>query len=255
MPCNTPISRRTMIQRVAVGATGTLLLTLFPKLTLGKDETPETAQTPRKKRPLYAYAVDTSRCIGCCACMRACRAENDVPKERYRTWVERYRVRSDGEVKVDVAANDNFIFEETPPEDIVKAFFVPKLCNHCEKSVCSQVCPVGASYESPEGVVLVDTKRCIGCGYCIQACPYGTRFIHPTTHVASKCTLCYHRITKGELPACVLTCPKGARMFGDLHDPHSHLSVFMKQRRYRVLKPEMGTKPKCYYVDLDLEVI
>jgi Fe-S-cluster-containing dehydrogenase component len=254
MPCN-DISRRTVIKQIAVGATGTLLLSLFPRLSFGNGESSGKTKNAAGKRPLYAYAVDTSRCIGCCACMRGCRAENDVPKDRYRTWVERYRVLSNGEVQVDVAANDQFVFQDPPPADITKAFFVPKLCNHCEKSVCSQVCPIGASYETPEGVVLVDTKRCVGCGYCVQACPYGCRFIHPETHMASKCTLCYHRITRGLLPACVQSCPKGARMFGDLHDPLSHLSIFMKQRRYRVLKPEMGTKPKCYYVDLDIEVI
>ena len=251
MPCDTLMSRRTLLRRMAVGASGTVLLTLLPKLTFGKEE------AGGSKRPLYAYAIDTSRCIGCCACMRACRAENDVPEGRFRTWVERFRVYTNGDVRVDVATHDNFVFTEAPPEEsaIAKAFFVPKLCNHCEKSVCSQVCPVGASYESPEGVVLVDQKRCIGCGYCIQACPYGTRFINPVTHTANKCTLCYHRITRGLLPACVQACPKGARMFGDLHDPDSHLSIFLRQRRFRVLKPEMGTRPKCYYVDLDLEVV
>jgi tetrathionate reductase subunit B len=249
LPCNGSISRRELLRRLAAGAPAALLVTVFPKLAFGE------APARGAKRPLYAYAVDISRCIGCCACMRACRAENDVPKGRFRTWVERFRVRPGGEVLVDVATADNFVFTEPPAEEIVKAFFVPKLCNHCEKSTCSQVCPVGASYESPEGVVLVDQKRCIGCGYCVQACPYGTRFIDPVLHTAGKCTLCYHRITRGGLPACVLACPKGARMFGDLHDPNSHLSIFLRQRRFRVLKPEMGTHPKCYYVDLDLEVI
>ncbi len=249
MPCDDRISRRQMIKRLAAGAPVALLVTVFPRLAFGGD------RKPGEKRPLYAYAVDVSRCIGCCACMRACRAENDVPAGFFRTWVERFRVRGNGEVLVDVAATDGFVFKAAPDEDIVKAFFVPKLCNHCEKSVCSQVCPVGASYESPEGVVLVDKKHCVGCGYCVQACPYGTRFIDPVSHTAGKCTLCYHRIVRGELPACVLACPKGARMFGDLHDPKSHLSIFLRQRRYRVLKPEMGTHPKCYYTDLDLEVI
>lgn len=249
MPCNCTMDRRTMLRRLAAGASGALLVSVFPQLSLG-EERPRSA-----KRPLYAYAVDTSRCIGCCACMRACRTENDVPKGRCRTWVERYRVLSDGEVMVDVASNEDYVFTESPVQDVVKAFFVPKLCNHCEKSVCSQVCPVGASYETPEGVVLVDRKHCIGCGYCVQACPYGTRYIHPDLHVADKCTLCYHRITRGQLPACVLACPKGARMFGDLHDPNGHLSIFLKQRRFRVLRPEMGTRPKCYYVDLDGEVV
>ncbi|MCE9616682.1 MAG: 4Fe-4S dicluster domain-containing protein [Lentisphaerae bacterium] len=241
------MTRREMIQRLVTGATGSLLVWTFPALAAEGED-------PRD-RPLYAYAVDTTRCIGCCACMRACRAENDVPDGCFRTWIERYRVRANGEVLVDVAAGDDHVFEEDPVPDTVKAFFVPKLCNHCEKSVCSQVCPVGATYETPEGVVLVDQKRCIGCGYCVQACPYGTRFIHPTKHYADKCTLCYHRISRGELPACVLACPKGVRIFGDLHDPESRLSTMLKQRRYRVLKPEMGTHPKCYYLDLDFEVV
>ncbi|RMF64323.1 MAG: 4Fe-4S dicluster domain-containing protein, partial [Calditrichaeota bacterium] len=133
--------------------------------------------------------------------------------------------------------------------------FVPKLCNHCEKSVCTQVCPVGATYGTKDGVVLVDRKHCIGCGYCIQACPYGTRFLNPKTHTADKCTLCYHRITKGMNPACVHVCPTGTRIFGDLNDPNSHISNVLRQRRYRVLRPEMGTHPKCFYIGLDKEVV
>lgn len=204
--------------------------------------------------PRWAYAVDTTRCIGCGACMRACRDENDVPPGVFRTWVERYRVDPGGEVHVDVATDHDHVF--APVEGpVAKAFFVPKICNHCDKSVCNQVCPVGAAYRTAEGVVLVDQEHCIGCGYCVQACPYGSRFIHPVKHVADKCTLCYHRITRGELPACVLTCPREARLFGDLNDPDSRLSILLRQRRYRLLKPEMGTHPKCYYLGLDREVV
>lgn len=210
----------------------------------------------------WGYAIDTTKCIGCCACMRACRAENDVPKGFFRTWIERYQVMANGEVEVDSAASDDYVFEEGKNEaDVVKAFFVPKMCNHCEKSVCNQVCPVGAAFATKDGVVLVDPKRCIGCGYCVQACPYGSRFINPQTEMADKCTLCYHRITKKDkdgnqyVPACVAACPKEARIFGDMKDPKSPLSVLLKQRRFRVLKPEMGTHPKCYYNGLDREVI
>jgi len=202
----------------------------------------------------YAYVVDTTRCIGCCACMRACRAENDVPPGVFRTWVERYEVDEAGEVRVDAATHDDFVFGTTDTK-VSKAFFVPKLCNHCKKSVCNQVCPVGAAYRTKDGVVLVDHDRCIGCGYCVQACPYGSRFISPRTHMAEKCTLCYHRITRGEKPACVASCPKGARIFGDLRDPQSEISVILKQQRFRVLKPEMGTQPNCYYLGLDREVV
>ena len=202
----------------------------------------------------WGYAVDTTKCIGCNACMRACRAENDVPKGAFRTWVERYRIDAAGKVSVDTALQDDFIFKPVGG-DTVKAFFVPKICNHCTKSVCSQVCPVGASYLSNDGVVLVDRDHCVGCGYCVQACPYGTRFINPVDHIADKCTLCYHRITKGLPPACVFACPREARIFGDLKDPKSRINTVLRQRRYTLLRPDLGTHPKCYYIGLDREVV
>jgi tetrathionate reductase subunit B len=202
----------------------------------------------------WAYAVDTTRCIGCGACMRACRDENDVPEGRYRTWVERYQIAADGKVSVDVASGPDAIFAPAA-SPAAKAFFVPKLCNHCERSVCSQVCPVGATFCTDDGVVLVDEKHCVGCGYCVQACPYGTRFIDPRTHTANKCTLCYHRITRGLRPACIEACPTGARLFGDLRDPKDGLHTLLRQRHYRLLRPELGTHPRCYYIGLDLEVI
>jgi tetrathionate reductase subunit B len=240
-------SRRKMLKALAAGAG----LLVFP---IGRLQGSPESETDPDRAPYWAYAVDTTRCIGCCACMRACRDENDVPTGVFRTWVERYRVMMDGTVNVDVAAGGDHVF--TPLEDpVAKAFFVPKICNHCEKSVCNQVCPVGAAYRTEDGVVLVDPKHCIGCGYCVQACPYGSRFINPRKHIADKCTFCYHRITKGAPPACVLACPREARMYGNLNDPHDRLSVLLRQRRYRLLKPEMGTHPKCYYLGLDREVV
>jgi tetrathionate reductase subunit B len=202
----------------------------------------------------WGYAIDIGKCIGCTSCMRACSMENEVPHGHFRTWVERYRVDSHGNVDVDAPQGDMFSYPEMDG-DVAKAFFVPKLCNHCEKSVCSQVCPVGASYHSEEGAVLVDDKHCIGCGYCVQACPYGCRFINEETHVADKCTWCYHRTKQGMNPACVDSCPKGARIFGDLNDPTSHISEILRQHGHRVLKQEMGTEPMCFYRGLDREVI
>ncbi|MBM3267518.1 MAG: 4Fe-4S dicluster domain-containing protein [Candidatus Sericytochromatia bacterium] len=201
----------------------------------------------------WGYVVDVTKCIGCCACMRACRAENDVPSDYARTWVERYQVMPDGHVIIDTAKGDDHIFDEGNPE-AVAGFFVPKLCNHCEATPCTQVCPVGAAYYTKDGVSLVDPKRCMGCGYCVQACPYGSRFMNPMTHVADKCTLCYHRITKGDVPACVASCPREARIFGDLRDPESKISKLLASRGHQVLKPGAGTKPKCYYIGLDREV-
>ncbi|MBZ0271867.1 4Fe-4S dicluster domain-containing protein [bacterium] len=212
--------------------------------------------------PEWAYAVDTTKCIGCGACMRACRAENNVPESQFRTWVERYEIRGDHAVRIDIASDENnatFLSNATPAAEAkdgrVKAFFVPKLCNHCETSVCVQVCPVGATFRTKDGVVLVDPEHCVGCGYCVQACPYSTRFINKETHTADKCTLCYHRITKGLLPACVQSCPVGARIFGNVKDPDSEISRVLRERRYTLLKPELGTNPRCYYIGLDMEVV
>jgi len=205
----------------------------------------------------WAYVIDTTKCIGCGSCMRACRRENKVPKDYFRTWIERYELREGGEAHVDVALNEQASFDaDALPagEKKAKSFFVPKICNHCAQSVCSQVCPVGASYQTEDGVVLVDAERCIGCAYCVQACPYGSRFINPDTHIADKCTLCYHRITKGKTTACVLSCPVGARMVGDLKDPKSPLHEILRERRYTLLHPELGTHPKCYYIGMDIEV-
>lgn len=242
-------TRRELVKLLGVGAG----LILVP---IGRVEAADPRQDYDPSQHYWGYAVDTTKCIGCCACMRACRAENDVPEGYFRTWIERYTIDASGEVKVDTVKDEDVGFTElTGDENPVKSYFVPKICNHCEKSVCNQVCPVGAAYRTKDGTVLVDPKRCIGCGYCVQACPYGSRFINPVTHMADKCTLCYHRITKGLLPACVQACPKGARIFGDLNDPKSGISTLLKQRRYRVLKPEMGTHPKCYYIGLDREVI
>lgn len=242
------LSRRDFVKLLAAGPSLLLLPLGAAHATSNEDSDYDIS------KHYWGYAIDTTRCIGCGTCMRACRAENEVPERYFRTWVERYRVDLEGEVHVDVALNDYLSFQEISGE-VSKAFFVPKLCNHCDKSVCTQVCPVGASIHTKDGVVLVDNKRCIGCGYCVQACPYGTRFINPETHVADKCSLCYHRITLGMEPACVASCPKDARLFGDLKDPQSKISTLLKQRRYRVLKPAMGTHPKCYYKGLDREVI
>ena len=241
-------SRRKMLKMLVAGSG----LLVFPISILASDQ--RETDDDGKPGPYWAYAVDTTRCIGCCACMRACRDENDVPEGAFRTWVERYRIHDDGTVAVDAANGNNHVFEPVAG-DVNRAFFVPKLCNHCEKSVCNQVCPVGAAYTTPDGVVLVDQKHCIGCGYCVQACPYGSRFINHEKHVADKCTFCYHRITQGMAPACVQTCPREARLFGDLNDPKSRLSILMTQRPYRLIKPEMGTHPKCYYLGLDREVV
>jgi Fe-S-cluster-containing dehydrogenase component len=117
-----------------------------------------------------------------------------------------------------------------------------------------QVCPVGATYRTKDGVVLVDPKHCVGCGYCIQACPYAVRFMNPETHTADKCTLCYHRLTKGLKPACVAACPVQARQLADMKDQFDPVRKRIMTERVAVLQPELLTEPSCYYLALDKEV-
>lgn len=208
-------------------------------------------------KPWYGIGIDIEKCIGCGMCAKSCKSENDVPKEPFffRSWVEQYTIKNNGEIKV-VSPNGGIDgFTQTVPDDeIFKTFYVPKMCNHCAKSPCTQVCPVGATFESPEGIALVDEKYCIGCRYCVQACPYGCRYVHPDKGIVDKCTLCYHRITKGLQPACVEVCPTGARIYGDLNDKGSALVKFLKEHNCQVLKPNLNTGSKLYYNSLSAEV-
>ena len=135
----------------------------------------------------WRMALDVNKCIGCGLCAEACKKENHVPEGPFfRTWIERYIITKPkpGQAKPGVrrwwiartVGCMGFPNHPVPKEDILHSFFVPKLCNLCEHSPCVQVCPVGATFDAPDGAVLVDPKYCIGCGFCIQACPYGSGF-------------------------------------------------------------------------------
>ncbi|MBW6394731.1 MAG: 4Fe-4S dicluster domain-containing protein [Thermus sp.] len=178
--------------------------------------------------PRYAMAIDLSLCVGCAACAVACKMENEVPPGVFNLWI---RERELG----------------TYPDLAVE--FRPEQCLHCENPPCVPVCPTGASYQTQEGLVLVDPKKCIACGACVAACPYDARYLHPAGYV-SKCTFCAHRIEQGRLPACVETCPTFCRTFGDLDDPESPVSRSLREAgRVDVLRPELGTKPKLFYLN------
>jgi Fe-S-cluster-containing dehydrogenase component len=249
-PCE---SRREFLRRAAAASGGALS---FGVAAVILPEGVEATTPPGYDwtRHRYVFLVDTLKCIGCGACVRGCRVENDVPDHFYRTWIERYRIPEEGEAEVDSPSGGEQGFRAAGGEHIRKSFFVPKLCNHCEQTPCTQVCPVGASYRTLDGVVLVDDKRCIGCGYCVQACPYGSRFIDPRSHTAAKCTWCYHRITKGLKPACVTVCPVHARHLGDMQDPDDPIHEILATQRVQLLQPQLLTKPQCYYLGLDVEV-
>jgi len=221
---------------------------------------PESAPNYKTTDHWWAMTIDVEKCIGCGNCVRACKEENDVPREPFyfRTWVERYHVPN-GDIERPQVDSPNGGYDGFPEKyhagDGAKSFFVPKLCNQCANSPCVQVCPVGATFESPDGVVLVDKTYCLGCRYCVQACPYGARYFNEEKGVSDKCTWCYHRITKGLQPACVEVCPVGARVFGDAKDAQSPISLFIRNNRVQVLKPETGNEPNVYYVGIDKAVL
>lgn len=175
----------------------------------------------------YALVVDSRKCINCKACVVACKAENSVPIGKFRNWIN----------------------EETRGEyPALMASFEPEQCHHCESPSCVRVCPTGASWQRSDGLVLVEADDCIGCGYCIIACPYDARFFNPETHIADKCTMCAHRVDRGRMPACVETCPTKVRVFDDLNAPGSRLKALLSTRRYMVKKMQTGNGPQIYYL-------
>jgi len=245
-------SRREFLKNLLAGsATATVLM------VYGLGSFAKSAEEGEGAEHEYAYIININNCIGCGNCVRACKRENSVPSGYFRTWVERYVTTDDG-VYVESPNGALEGFEKVNDEVRKKAkrsFTVPKMCNHCADAPCVQVCPVGATFRTPEGFVLIDHDHCIGCAYCVQACPYGARFINPQTNKADKCTWCYHRIKKGKLPACVTVCPTGTRLFGDLKDPESTVTKIFESDQWMVLKPAMHTDPVCFYVGLPREVV
>ncbi len=207
----------------------------------------------------FAFIVDITACIGCGSCCVADKAEYRVSDGHYRTWVERYVVDDRGNVYVDSPNGglDGYSRpRETLPHPAGDTFFIPKLCNMCAKPSCVEVCPVGATYKTPDGFVLIDGTRCVGCSGCIRACPYSVRFINPRTGAAEKCTWCYHRVREGLVPACVAACPVKARKFGDLADPNSLVRKILHESHViSGLRPEMNMQPALHYVGLPRGVV
>lgn len=180
-----------------------------------------------KPRRRYVLVIDSRKCIDCKACLVACKAENGVPLGVARNWINAER---EGEY----------------PR--LRSSFEPEQCHHCENPSCVRVCPTGASWQREDGIVQVKHDDCIGCKYCIVACPYNARYVDPGTRTVDKCTFCAHRVDRGEWPACVETCPSKVRTFGDLLDPASPVHQLLTARRYRVRQPQTGNGPQLYYL-------
>jgi len=193
--------------------------------------------TQRKNR--YAFVIDVSRCIDCRACLVACSVENNVPDEHTRIWVN------------DIGIQGSF------PK--LTRSFVPYNCMHCENPPCIEVCVSGATYKDPlSGLVLIDQKACIGCGFCVDACPYKVRYLDEHRGVVDKCNACAQRLAINQAPACVATCLGHSRMFGDLNDPNSEVvSALKNARSVQTLdleyRPSIDTEPHIFYINGDVQ--
>ncbi|WP_319825017.1 4Fe-4S dicluster domain-containing protein [Thalassovita sp.] len=207
-------------------------------------------QLPQSTDRKLGLVIDLDTCVGCHACVIACKGWNtenygaplsdqhpygDEPMGTFLNRVHTYEVLADGKA--------------------AQTVHFPKSCLHCENAPCVTVCPTGASYKRTEdGIVLVDESKCIGCGLCAWSCPYGARELDQAAGVMKKCTLCVDRIYNENLPevdrtpACVRTCPAGARHFGDFADPNSTVSRLTTERGGMDLMPELGTGPVNKYL-------
>lgn len=178
----------------------------------------------------YGMIFDETLCIGCTACTQACREVNNVPEGVSRLKI----VRSEP-----IGEHPN-----------VKYNFDRVSCQQCENPPCVYVCPTGAAFRDEKtGIVNVDAPRCVGCGYCLAACPYQVRFFNPITKAADKCDFCKSsNLAKGKQPACVESCPTKALTFGDLDDPTSEISQMLTQKTLYRDKAHLGTAPQLYKV-------
>ena len=220
---------------------------------------------PAREGVDLAYALDIGRCVGCRRCVYACVEENNLGRSPAVHWIRVLEMEK--ERGIDLHHADPYYDAETVPRP--GHFYVPVACQHCRNAPCVKTCPVNATWQEPDGIVVIDYDWCIGCRCCMAACPYGARHfnwtepevpaaeVNPDTHylgnrprpkgVVEKCTFCIHRVREGRYPACVEVCPVGARKFGNLLDPTSEVRYVLEHKRVFVLKNELNTQPRFYY--------
>ena len=242
-----------------------LVASLSAKYTekYGKEVT--VGATPAKEGVVYGYGLDLSRCVGCRRCVYACVKENNQSREPQVHWIR--VLEQEIEKGVDLEGSNAYYDAEKVPREGM--FYIPVACQQCAEPECTKTCPVGATWQEPDGIVVIDYDWCIGCRCCMAACPYGARHfnwgdaqipekeLNPNMHVlgnrprprgvVEKCTFCIQRVREGRYPACVEICPVGARKFGDMNDPESEIRYLLKNKRVFVLKAELNTKPRFFY--------
>jgi len=212
---------------------------------------------------LFGYAFNISRCKGYMDCVQACVRENNLDR---RTKTQYVRIFEMDPGQLDPTAGDGKYFHEVP---VKNKFYMGVQCFHCENAPCIKACPTKATWREPDGIVVIDYDWCIGCRYCLAACPYwGRRFnwgdpevptdeINRNQHylgnrmrmrgVMEKCTFCIQRTRKGKLPACADACPTGSRVFGNLLDPDSEIRFVLQNKKVFRFKEDLGTEPKFWY--------
>jgi len=220
--------------------------------------------TPAKEKVVFGYGLDISRCIGCRRCVYACVDENNPSRDVQIQWIRVLRMKK-GELNLE--KSEHYYSPDKVPED--DYFYMPVQCQQCENSPCTKVCPVKATWKEPDGVVVIDYNWCIGCRFCMAACPYRARKfnwkepeipgdkINTNVHylgnrprmkgVVEKCTFCVQRTREGRYPACVEACPVGARKFGNLLDPDSEIRYVLDNFRTFRLKEDLNTDSKFFY--------
>jgi molybdopterin-containing oxidoreductase family iron-sulfur binding subunit len=213
----------------------------------------------------FGYGLDLSRCIGCRRCVYACVAENNQSRDPQIHYIRVLEMEKKKGIDFE-GANPYYDPALVPDPD---HFYLPVACQQCRNAPCTRVCPVGATWEEPDGIVVVDYDWCIGCRCCMAACPYGARHfnwseptlsadeLNPHMHVlgnrprhkgvVEKCTFCIQRVRAGRYPACVEICPVGARKFGNMLDADSEIATMLREKRVFVLKAELKTEPRFYY--------
>jgi len=220
--------------------------------------------TPPLPNVLFGYALNISKCKGYRKCVDACVEENNQGRD---TQIQYIRVLEMERGSMNLEESNHYYDPETVPQK--GKFYMPVQCMQCENPPCVRACPVKATWKETDGVVVIDYDWCIGCRYCMTACPYWARHfnwnepelppeeLNPVTHylgnrprskgVMEKCMFCIQRTRKGKQPACMEACPTGARVFGNLLDPESEIRYILENKTVFRLKEDLGTEPKFWY--------